>query len=330
MFRSRKHAKIMTEPVHGPRVPKKNTYRAVFSVLLLLACLPAAGQTQKDRRYHEYVETYKDLAIEQMLKYNIPASITLAQGLLESSAGYSELATIGNNHFGIKCHNGWTGRTMYRDDDTRNECFRVYKSARDSYEDHSIFLRTGQRYSSLFHLARTNYRGWARGLKAAGYATNPQYANQLIDIIERYNLAQYDKATKYDKFVTRHESHGRTGATIEDQHAIYMNNRNFYVIARQGENFKSLSRELGVPQGKLAKYNERDKRDTLSEGDFVYLGKKRSRADKSFKRLPHVVAPGESMYSIAQKYGIQLKSLYKLNNLTPDYSISAGDVLRVY
>ncbi|MCD7713877.1 MAG: glucosaminidase domain-containing protein, partial [Prevotella sp.] len=144
--------------------------RITCILLMLLLSVAAFGQSQKDKRYHDYIATYKDLAIEQMLKYNIPASITLAQGLLESSAGYSELATIGNNHFGIKCHNGWRGRTMYRDDDAKNDCFRVYKNPRESYEDHSIFLTTGQRYASLFKLKRTDYKGWARGLKAAGYA----------------------------------------------------------------------------------------------------------------------------------------------------------------
>ncbi len=306
--------------------------RKAATILLLTLLLPlaAAGQTQKDKRYHDYIATYKNLAIEQMLKYNIPASITLAQGLLESSAGYSELATIGNNHFGIKCHNGWRGRTMYRDDDAKNDCFRVYKNPRESYEDHSVFLTTGRRYASLFKLKRTDYKGWARGLKAAGYATNPQYANSLIDIIERYNLAQYDKATRYDKHAARHEPPATIDTPDPNQHAIYMNNRNFYVVARAGDDFKSLSRELGIAYGKLAKYNERDKHDTLDEGEYVYLAKKRSKADKSFKKTPHIVQDGESMYSIAQKYGMQLESLYKLNHLSPDYNIAVGDSLRVY
>ncbi len=303
--------------------------RIIILLLLQCACFAAFGQSRKDVRYREYINTYKDLAIEQMLKYNIPASITLAQGLLESSAGYSPLATKGNNHFGIKCHKTWKGKTMHVNDDAPNECFRVYKNARDSYEDHSIFLSTGQRYASLFKLSRNNYRGWAKGLKAAGYATNPNYANSLIDIIERYDLAKYDRAKKYDKKAARHETHG-AGNTDVNRHAIYMNNRNFYVVAHEGDDFKSLSRELGVPYGKLAGYNERDKRDSLEEGEIVYLGKKRSKADKSYKRVPHIVQAGESLYTISQKYGITLKSLYKMNNLPLDYAVSAGDKLRVY
>ena len=165
-------------------------------LLLLLACWPTIGtwaQSTWNQRYQQYVDQYKDCAIEQMLKWKIPASITLAQGILESGAGQSTLATQGNNHFGIKCH-GWKGRTVYRDDDARNECFRAYDSPFDSYEDHSRFLATGQRYRSLFQLKLTDYRGWANGLKAAGYATNPQYAQRLIDIIQLYKLYQYDTA----------------------------------------------------------------------------------------------------------------------------------------
>ncbi len=300
-------------------------------VFLLLGLLPAAafGQSTKDRQYLDYIDTYKDLAIEQMLKYNIPASITLAQGLLESRAGLSRLATQGNNHFGIKCHD-WSGRAIYEDDDAAQECFRMYKNPRESYEDHSVFLSTGRRYASLFSLKRTDYKGWARGLKAAGYATSPTYASSLIDIIERYGLAKYDKATKYDKFVTRHEP--RLGVTLpeEEYHPIYMNNRNYYVVAREGDDFKMLSREFGLSYTKLAKNNERNKNDILSEGDIVYFEKKRSKADKSYKKVPHVVEAGESMYSIAQKYGIQLKSLYKMNKLSPTYNIAVGDELRVY
>ncbi len=310
----------------------KTYYRII---LLLGLSIPLGGfaQSTKDRQYMDYIDTYKDLAIEQMLRYNIPASITLAQGLLESRAGLSRLATEGNNHFGIKCHD-WKGRTIYEDDDALQECFRRYEDPRESYEDHSVFLSTGRRYSSLFSLKRTDYKGWAKGLKKAGYATSPTYASSLIDIIERYDLAQYDKATKYNKFVTRHEP--RLGSSVgvklsdEEYHPIYMNNRNYYVVARQGDTFKSLSREFGVKYTTLAKNNERDKNDTLDEGDIVYLEKKRSKADKSYKKLPHTVEAGESMYSIAQKYGISLKNLYKMNHLPTSYQIQVGDQLRVY
>ncbi len=309
-------------------------------LLILLLCLwcvlgSAAGQSLTEVRYIEYINTYKDLAIEQMLRYNIPASITLAQGLLESGAGYSRLARQGNNHFGIKCHD-WRGRTIYEDDDARHECFRAYKTVRDSYEDHSLFLTTGRRYSSLFYLSRTDYKGWARGLKAAGYATSPTYANSLISIIERYGLAQYDRATKYNKFIVQHEGKmtpmddASYSRQTNGYHPIYMTNRNYFLIAREGDTFKGLSQETGVKYTSLAKYNERNKNDVLSEGDIVYLQKKRNKADKVYKNVPHIVEPGESMYSIAQKYGITLEALYKLNHLGADYTISVGDKLRVY
>lgn len=278
--------------------------------------------------YQSYIDQYKDLAIEQMLRYNIPASITLAQGLFESAAGRSNLTRSGNNHFGIKCH-GWTGKRTYHDDDAAGECFRAYDNARQSYEDHSRFLATQSRYARLFSLKRTDYRGWARGLKQCGYATNPQYASKLTQIIELYGLNKYDRATTYDRFIAKHaseESPGPDGV----RYVINAYNDNYYVIAKKGETFKSLGKELGISGRKLAKYNERDKRETLDDGDVIYLKKKRNKAERNFKNRPHTVKAGESMYSIAQKYGIRLKSLYKKNRLSPDYNIRVGDKLRVY
>ena len=151
-------------------------------LLSLLLSLHLQAQMRWNSVYQSYIDQYKNLAIEEMLRYNIPASITLAQGLFESGAGRSELSIKGNNHFGIKCHN-WTGPTVYHNDDAANECFRSYDNALQSYEDHSRFLKQNGRYSSLFQLDRTDYKGWARGLKAAGYATNPRYADKLIELI---------------------------------------------------------------------------------------------------------------------------------------------------
>lgn len=303
------------------------------SVVLALVCLlfsiqGASAQMKWNSAYQSYIDQYKDLAIEQMLRYNIPASITLAQGLFESAAGRSNLTRSGNNHFGIKCH-GWTGKRTYHDDDAAGECFRAYDNARQSYEDHSRFLATQSRYARLFNLKRTDYRGWARGLKQCGYATNPQYASKLTQIIELYGLNKYDRATTYDRFIARHaseESPGPDGV----RYVIKAYNDNYYVIAKKGETFKSLGKELGISGRKLAKYNERDKRETLDDGDVIYLKKKRNKAERNFKNRPHTVKAGESMYSIAQKYGIRLKSLYKKNRLSPDYNIRVGDKLRVY
>ena len=296
--------------------------------MLSTCALSSGAQMKWNQTYQTYINQYKDLAIEQMLRYRIPASITLAQGLFESAAGRSDLVRQGNNHFGIKCHD-WTGPTQYHDDDARGECFRVYRDARDSYEDHSKFLARQPRYSRLFQLSLTDYKGWARGLKACGYATNPQYANKLIQIIELYKLFDYDKAKRYDRFMA---SHSGTDQPINGQgllHPIHLFNDNYYLYAREGDTFKALSKEVGISCRKLARYNERDKNDVLKKGDIVYLKKKRKKAPKQYKRRPHVVQPGESMYTISQKYGMRMKYLYKKNHLPADYKLRIGDRLRV-
>ena len=272
--------------------------------------------------YQQYINQYKDIAIEQMLRWKVPASITLAQGLLESGAGNSSLAKKGNNHFGIKCH-GWTGATIYQDDDMRNECFRAYSSAFDSFEDHSRFLATGRRYQSLFKLKVTDYKGWARGLKAAGYATSPTYADRLIDIIQLYKLYQYDREKSFDKFMIEHSKSPKL------LHPIKIYNKNYYILVRKGDTFKSIGEEIGVSYKKIAKYNERDKDDVLTEGEVIWLKKKQKKAAKEYKDRKHYVRRGESMYFIAQKYGIRLKSLYKMNHLSPDYELRVGDELRL-
>ena len=282
---------------------------------------------RRNSAYEDYINRYKDIAIEQMMKHHIPASITLAQGLLESGAGKSLLTVSSNNHFGIKCHNEWTGRRFYKDDDIKDDCFRVYDNARESFEDHSKFLLR-PRYQSLFSLKTTDYKGWARGLKACGYATNPQYADKLIGLIELYGLYEYDYAKTYDRFIASHSGANTSGHYAS--HRIYYRNKNYYLIANGGETFKTLAQEVGVSYRKLAKYNERDKKDVLSKGDIIYMEKKRSKAEKMYKNQPHVVRANESLYDIAQLYGIRLKYLYKKNGLPLDYVPRPGDRLRVY
>lgn len=294
--------------------------------LLLLTAVSASAQTTWNARYQQYIDQYKDIAIEQMKRWKVPASITLAQGLFESGAGQSDLARRANNHFGIKCH-GWKGRTTYHDDDARNECFRAYDTAFDSFEDHSRFLATGRRYRDLFSLDITDYKGWARGLKAAGYATNPQYANRLIDLIQLYKLYKYDTAKDYDKFmIERAKDNSVNGQPL---HPIKMYNDNYFLYARRGDTFRSIGEEIGISYKKIAKYNERDRDDRLVEGEIIWLKKKQKHAPKDYKGRLHYVRQGESMYSIAQKYGIRLESLYKMNRLSPDYDIRVGDGLRL-
>ena len=291
-----------------------------------LSLLTSTAQVRWNQQYQQYIDQYKDIAIEQMQRYKIPASITLAQGLFESGAGKSRLAVKGNNHFGIKC-NGWEGRKIYHDDDADNECFRAYSSAYESYEDHSKFLSSSRRYASLFQLKTTDYKGWANGLKAAGYATNPQYAQKLIEIIQLYKLYEYDKAKDYDKFMAQHaKDHTANGAAL---HPIKIFNKNYYLIARKGDTFKSIGDEVGISYRKIAKYNERDRRNPLTEGEIIWLKKKQTKAPKDYKGRLHYVRQGESMYSIAQKYGIRLKNLYKMNKLSPDYNIRVGDGLKL-
>jgi len=286
----------------------------------------AQGQIRWNQTYQEYFNQYKDIAIEQMQKYHIPASITLAQGVFESAAGRSRLATIGNNHFGIKC-NGWTGRKMYHDDDADDECFRVYDSAYESYNDHSRFLTGSNRYKGLFKLKITDYKGWARGLKAAGYATNPQYAHKLIEIIQLYKLYQYDTANEYDKFLAEHsKDHTDNGAPL---HLVKMFNKNYYIIARRGDTFQSIADEMDISASRLAKFNERSKHDALEEGEVIWLKKKQKKAPKDYKDRLHYVRAGESMYSISQSYGIRLKFLYRMNDLSPNDDINVGDALRL-
>ena len=305
-----------------------NRIKTYIIGISLLFCATSQAQMKWNQTYQTYINQYKDLAIEQMLRYHIPASITLAQGLFESSAGRSVLATQGNNHFGIKCHN-WTGPTQYHDDDARGECFRVYKDDRDSYEDHSKFLARQPRYARLFELGQRNYKGWAQGLKQCGYATNPQYANKLIQIIELYKLFDYDKAKRFDRFMAEHSGSEQAVNAQGLLHPIYKFNDNYYLITREGDTFKALGKEVEINWRKLAKYNERDKNDVMHKGEIVYLKKKRKKAPKQYKNRPHIVKKGESMYIISQKYGIRLNNLYKMNYFDIDHQIKIGDRIRI-
>lgn len=299
--------------------------RNILFLFLMTGSVSTVAQQQKwNQRYQTYIDQYRDMAIEQMLRNKIPASITLAQGILESGAGNSELVKKGNNHFGIKCH-GWTGKTIHKDDDTKQECFRAYQNAQESFEDHSKFLTKNKRYSQLFSLSITDYKGWARGLKACGYATNPNYAPMLINLIELYKLYEYDRAKTYDKFMAQNSGH-RQGGFL---HPIHIYNKNYFLQARKGDTFKSIGKEIGISGKKIAKYNERDYNSPLVENEMIWLKKKQKKAEATYKKRPHRVKAGESMYSIAQYYGIRLKSLYKMNKLSPDYELKIGDELRV-
>jgi LysM repeat protein len=288
------------------------------------------------------------MAMEQQQKYKIPASITLAQGLLESGAGRSRLAREANNHFGIKTPGGWTGPYILVNDDLPNEKFRKYKSVRDSYEDHSLFLLK-PRYKVLFTYSITDYKAWAKGLKKCGYATSHTYAESLIRIIEMYSLHQFDKRTpqRYSKNstlnargkegeISRHYLKRLSQNKIKEKkipaffktHAVYYNNDNYFIVVQENDNLASISQATGVTIKKLLKYNDLSKNYTLTVGDILYLRKKAKRASKEYINKPHVVEEGQSMYDIAQMYGIRLKSLYQLNNLSPKkYNVQVGDLI---
>lgn len=303
----------------------RNIY-AIFVSSLTVICLTLCSSVVygqgRNARYVEYINKYSDIAVTEMKKYKIPASITLAQGLLESGAGQSALATKSNNHFGIKCGSAWQGKSVLHHDDARNECFRAYGNAKDSYEDHSRFLTSGARYAFLFKLQITDYKGWARGLKKAGYATDPSYANRLITIIEDYDLYKYDR-----KGYKASSSKKKKTQAVLIPHQVYLSNNMAYIVARFGDTFKSLAKETGISWRKLIKYNDLQRDYTLADGDVIYLCEKNKKAAQQF--TVHIVKSGDSMHGISQMYGIRLKELYKMNRLDNDYIPEIGQRLRL-
>ena len=261
-----------------------------------------------------YVERYKVYAIKEMKRTGIPASITLAQGMLESSYGKSRLAKEGNNHFGIKCHRGnWGGGKMYLADDRPNECFRTYESVLHSYHDHSEFLSNGTRYEDLFELKPNNYAEWAEGLKEAGYATNPRYDDILIKLIKEHNLHYFDqfynKPYKGKQLVAKKDDKGTSGKakTLKE-------NGLKAFIPKTDQPLSQIAKKTGVSKAKLRQYNDfQDPYATVKKGLPLYLEPKKSKPAKSY----HVVEKGESLWAIAQQYGVTVQRLYKRNRLTP-------------
>ncbi len=303
-------------------------------VILFLPRIYAEAEAQPAQlrlTKEDYIMQYQEQALQEMRRAGIPASIKLAQAIVESDCGNSRLAVEANNHFGIKCHKEWTGDTFFQDDDEKNECFRKYSSVIESYRDHSDFLRTRPRYAFLFDLDITDYKGWAHGLKQAGYATNPNYANQLIKVIEEYNLYELDRTGKSipigrTETVASHVKEESDSRMVTSMSAVagYINNTP-YVLARKGDTYYSLAVAHKMALWQLLKYNDASKNDILSEGEVVYLKPKRKKAQVTL----HVVAPGETLRSISQLYGIKLKRIYRYNKLTPGSNINPGDRIRL-
>ena len=316
-------------------------------VLLLFALLPLSLFAQRITP-EEYIQTYKDIAIREMKTHKIPASITLAQGLLESGAGNSALAREAKNHFGIKCHKGWEGDTYYMDDDEKNECFRKYKNPEESFKDHSEFLCGRSRYAALFDLDITDYEGWAKGLKAAGYATNPKYAQLLIDRINLYELTQYDQIAlgllkesevePVDPEVV--EEYFELAYAPEDKSVfpladmtpegrfIYENNKVRFVFAKEGETPEKLAEAFGIKFKRFCEYNclKHPEEVIFHSGDVVYLSKLRNR---NWKAKPYTVQEGETLRDVALRFAVKPKMIQTLNGINEGERLYKGQVIRL-
>jgi LysM repeat protein len=315
---------------------KMKKFVGLLFLVLVFTDPMVAQQADYNAVVNRYIQQYKDIAVNEMREYHIPASITLAQGILESNAGRSPLAVEANNHFGIKCHNEWTGKRFYKDDETKNECFRKYDSPVESFRDHSWFLTRRDRYKPLFELEITDYKGWANGLKTAGYATNPAYPHLLIKTIETFHLDRYDKADGplasgdsladmdktenpawLSKFVLVTRGPGNRN--------IYENNRLRMIIARQDDNLYVIARDFHTSVSKLLENNDLPHATALKSGQIVYLEHKRRKA--AVKN--HKVQIGETLYAISQLYGIRLKFLYKRNDLRIGSEPKKGTILKL-
>ena len=288
------------------------------AILILITTTVLAANEGQRMTNSDYVNQWSDVAIDQMNKYGIPASITMAQAILESGSGNSFLAVKGKNHFGIKCH-GWEGKKVFKDDDAKDECFRAYSSAQESFVDHSLFLKEHNRYSFLFDLNQKDYKSWAKGLKTAGYATNPKYPKLLIDLIDRLELSKLDNiivpeilepsiAVLKHKPVSKRLSGTKNGVKC--------------VTVENGDTYFSISKAFGLTLAQLYRYNDfSSKKDFLEAGDVVYLKAKKKRS--LFKKEEVVVNAPVTVNELAQKYAVNAKTIRKLNDITDEDNIIA-------
>ena len=315
--------------------------------LIVLFCISNVQSASLNKSYVDYIEKYAPLAISKMNDYGIPASITLAQGLLESGAGKSRLAVEANNHFGIKCHSSWKGATITHDDDAKNECFRKYPSANDSYEDHSQFLKAAKRYENLFLLKSDDYKGWAHGLSKAGYATEPTYPQRLIKLIEDYSLYKYDdpkaKAKKLSVKKSPAEQKTTPKATPKKEtavkdtsnigsvkpfstHKISRINGVKAVKSIYGDTYASIAEEFGLTEKEILRYNDLQTSVSLEIDETVYLKRKKAKSNSS---STHTVREGETLHSISQLYGITINRLSKLNGILPTSEVAPGSAIHL-
>ena len=306
-------------------------------LLVLMTVLLSIGAAKNPKL--DYIDKYSDIAIKEMKRTGVPASITLAQGILESNAGQSVLATKGNNHFGIKCHNDWKGKTMKMDDNAPKECFRVYPNAEASFRDHSDFLRSRDRYKSLFELQQTDYKGWARGLKKAGYATDPGYADKLITLIEDYELYRFDKGVKVSvkppleieepKVVQLEPRPGmkyQESVTFSTARKVYSQNGVPFVYSEAGETYASIAASNGLFLKELLKFNDHEQELALEPGTMVYLARKKAQGPVGVNKYV-VEKDGETLRDIAQRFGIRYAALQKLNIVLYGKTLEEGDTV---
>ncbi len=305
-------------------------YTLLIPALLIVSLYIPANSTP----HEDYIEKYKHLAIAEMERTNIPASITLAQGLHESALGKSELATLANNHFGIKCKNSWQGATFYKKDDDKDKdgtliesCFRSYLSVEESYRDHSEFLMTRPWYAPLFDLEKTDYKGWAYGLKDAGYATDPKYPQKLIASIERWKLYQYDKVQAVPQIDP--PTMDRSPHVIFSQPVVFTVNDVKVILAKNGDTPIQMAQRTGVKLNRILEYNERltYPDQNLIHNERVFIQQKKKEYKKGAKY--HRVQPGEDLYIISQWYGIRLENLAKRNRMHPSGVPMTGELIKL-
>lgn len=340
--------------------------RHIALIILMICSFSVFAQnSNQNQGTLDYIKKYKDLAMEQMIEFKIPASIKLAQAIIESSHGTSELAVKSNNHFCIKCHNNWTGKKTYYDDDEKGECFRVYNTVEESYRDHSNFLKNGTRYASLFNLEITDYKGWANGLKKAGYATSPVYANVLIKVIEDYNLQQYDQMVVKNEFkpkkktekvevegedepeiVVKPKKQKKNKHTVadniggvpvlsrcpvvevtQDHHYIKENFGVKFVTTKDGDDLESLAKQLKMYPYQLVKYNHLGNKTTFVKGEVLYINPMRRKAAQGY--YIHVIQQGETLSQVSKLYAVKLERLFKMNGLDENSVLQIGQEIRL-
>ncbi len=302
------------------------TRKAAFFIFFLLLSQITFSQRIYSRQ--EYIEMYRELAILEMQRTGVPASITLAQACLESSNGNSDLSRKSNNHFGIKCKTTWNGMRVYHDDDERNECFRRYNSVEESFIDHSNFLSANPRYAPLFSLDITDYRGWAHGLKRAGYATNPRYAEELIRIVEENQLYFYDKMTdprQIGRF--EHNNTTRNHGLVNPYQSgkVVLRNNLKTIVVKRGDTMESIAQEFGLKPWQMYQYNDYPYGRQPVENEILYLESKARKTARGTET--HVLEPGETMHYVSQVYGIKLSPLLKRNRLKKGENPPVGTVI---